>query len=151
VSLVIALIAIAVAVAAWFRPANSEPPPPAPDSTPKYSDQQIADAKKAVCAAHDLVGRATEYSGSQKNDDPTLKYIIAVNNRLAGALSGDYFLAQLNHYPATPHDLSAATQDLALAYQGTTLMQLANASADELDTIYKTLDTADAKVVEACK
>jgi hypothetical protein len=105
-------IAIALAIGGWFRPTAQAAAPPA-DAAPTYSDQQVADAKTAVCGPHDLVGRATQYSGTQQNDDPTLKYVIAVNNRLAGALSGEYFLAKLDQYPATPADLSAATKGVS--------------------------------------
>jgi hypothetical protein len=100
-------IAIALAVGGWFRPAAQAAAPPV-DAAPTYSDQQVADAKKAVCAAHDLVNRATLGAGTQKSDDPTTQLVIAVNVRLAGSLSAQYFQTKLDQYPATPADLSAA-------------------------------------------
>src|ERR1700749_4459711 len=47
-ALLISLIALAVGIAAWFRPTphNDQPPP-----KPAYTQQQIADAKSKVCAA----------------------------------------------------------------------------------------------------
>jgi hypothetical protein len=151
ISLIVALFAIAVAIGAWFRPANNEPSPPAADSTPKYSDQQIVAGKKAVCAAYDLVNRASTYSGGQKSDDSTLTFVIAVNVRLTGTLAASYLLAELDKNPATPSDLTDAARELAQAYQQTTLLQLANAPKDELDSAYDTINSTDAKVVEACK
>ena len=47
-SLGIALLAIGVAIGAWFRPLPKNEPPPAPT----YSSQQVADAKAKVCAAY---------------------------------------------------------------------------------------------------
>ena len=49
IAIVIALIAVAVAIAAWFRPAPKAETPAAKT----YSEQEIADAKKAVCDAYE--------------------------------------------------------------------------------------------------
>jgi hypothetical protein len=147
----VALIAIAVAIGSWFKPADQETAPPPSDSTAKYSDQEIADAKKAVCAAHDLVYRATTSSGTQKSDDPTLQLVIAVNIRLTSSLSAQYFQTRLDQYPATPRDLAVAMRELVITNQEMALLQIANASKDELEPIYRSFDAADGRVTEACK
>jgi hypothetical protein len=149
-SLVVALIAIAVAIGAWFRPANHEAAPPA-DQTTKFSDQQITDAKKAICAAHDLVNRATLAAGTQKSDDPATQLVIAVNVRLAGSLSAQYFQTKLDQFPATQEDLAAAVRQLILTNQDIALLQIANAPHDEIASNYPTLDSTDSKVSEICK
>jgi hypothetical protein len=151
ISLVVALIAIAVAIGAWFKPSDRDAATPPSDPTPQYSDQQIADAKKAVCGAHDLVYRATTYSGTQKSDDPALQLIIAVNIRLTSSLSAQYFQTKLDQYPATPPDLAAAMRELVATNQEMALLQIANASKDELEPIYQSFDAADARVIQACK
>jgi hypothetical protein len=107
-------IAIGLAIGGWFRPAAQAAAPA--DTAPQYSDQQVADAKQAMCAARDLVNRATETAGGQTSDDPTLKVVIAVNIRVGATASADYFLAILNEYPATQSDLAAAVRETALAY-----------------------------------
>jgi hypothetical protein len=149
ISLAVAVIAVAVAIGAWFKPT---PEPTSPTvSSPQYSDEQIADAKKALCAAHDLVTRATQAAGSQTSDDPTVKFLFAVNGRVGAISSANYFLATLDQYPATAQDLASAVQATALAYQETNLLHLANAPKEEIDVVYAKLDSADAKFVEACK
>jgi hypothetical protein len=149
ISLIVAFVAVAVAIGAWFRPA-SEVTNPA-DRAPQYSDQQVAMAKKALCAAEDLVNRATTYAGNQKSDDPTQQLAIAVNVRLTGSLSAQYFQTKLAQYPATPEDLTTGLQELILANQDIALLQIANASKDEFDASYQAYDSAQAKVTEACK
>ncbi len=56
IAIVIALIAVAVAIAAWFRPAPKAETPAAKT----YSEQEIADAKKAVCDAYERVNKAVQ-------------------------------------------------------------------------------------------
>jgi hypothetical protein len=149
ISLVVALIAVAVAIGAWFRPTPETPA--VTNSAPQFTEQQVAEAKKGICDAHDLVNRASAYAGTQKSEDPTLEFIISVNIRLSGTAQGDYLLAVADKYPATSPPLDESVRELGLALQETTLLQLANAPQNELDTIYAKLDAADAKVVEACK
>jgi hypothetical protein len=57
-------IAMSVAIGGWLRPAAQAAAPA--EVAPQYSEQKVSDAKKAVCAAHDLVDRASTYSGGQK-------------------------------------------------------------------------------------
>jgi hypothetical protein len=132
-----------------LRPAPEAPT--AVDAKPQFSDQQIAEAKKAVCAAHDLANRATGTAGGQSGDDPTLKFVIAVNIRIGAVASADYFLSTLNQNPATPADLAAAARHTAMAYQETTLLHLALApKKNETDVVYAKLNAADAEFVKAC-
>ncbi len=113
-------IAIALGVVALFRPAAQAAAPA--ETAPKYSEQQVAEAKKAVCAAHELVGRATQTAGAQTSDDPTVKFLFAVNGRVGAITSANYFLATLDQYPATVEGLASAVRATALAYQETNLL-----------------------------
>jgi hypothetical protein len=142
-------IAIALGVVALLRPAAQAAAPA--DVAPQYSEQEVAEAKKAVCEAHDLINRASTKSGGQKSDDQTLTFVIAVNVRLTGALAGSYMITELERNAATPPTLTLAVQDLALFYQKTTLLQLSDATKAELDEAYIALNNADEKVVAACK
>jgi hypothetical protein len=128
-------------------PATPEPP----DSAPKYTEQQIADSKKALCAAHDLANRVNQAAGTKTSDDPTLKYSIAINIRLAGTAMADYMLAVLDANPATPDDFADSVRQFAMASEETSLLQMADGTEAELDVVYKKLDAAEAKVAEACK
>ncbi len=60
VAIVISLLALALAAAAWFRPTHDATP-----ATPQYSEQQVADAKKNVCGAYDTMYRASQRAGNQ--------------------------------------------------------------------------------------
>ena len=59
VMLLVTLVAVGAAVAAWLRPIphNTYATPPAPT----YSEQQVADAKSKVCAAFAKVKNASTY------------------------------------------------------------------------------------------
>lgn len=149
ISLVIAVIAIAVAIGAWFRPAPEAPPPV--DAAPQYSDQEISDAEKAVCAAYNKMVQSVSGAGGQSSDDPTTQQIYAVNIRVATHVASDYLLRQLAENPASPTRLTANVRELAILYNDVVLAQLANAPRSALDPLYSKVDAADAKVVEACK
>jgi hypothetical protein len=149
ISLTIGLIAIAVAIGSWFRPS---PHPALPtDPTPRYSDQQIADAKTAVCAVRDKAFNALKGSGGQHSDDPMSAFIITVNTRLAIHVSSDDLTQALHDNPATPPELTTLIGNLASVYERMVLAQLAGAPSSELDSLNSDLDSADTKAVEACK
>jgi hypothetical protein len=150
ISLAVAVIAIAVAIGSWFRPTTDESPPAA-DPTPQYSEQKIAEAKGAICEAHEFVNRATQTAGSQTSDDPSLRASISLNIRIGSTLSANYLLAKLDQYPATPAELADSARALAMAYQETTLSHLSDAPESELNNVYERLDSTDAKVIQACK
>jgi hypothetical protein len=94
-ALTIALVALAVGVAAWFRPAKHDTQPP---PNPTYTQQQIADAKAKVCAAVGKLDRAVSVGNAQpKGPDPL---VASINTTLA-------------EEPATPADLAAAVRNEA--------------------------------------
>lgn len=149
ISLVVALIAVAVAIGAWFRPGPEVAAPK--EVTPQYSDQQVADAKKAMCSVYDKIYAAITYSGGQRSDDPTLQKIISVNTRLATHVNSDYIRQMLAQNPATSPDLVSAFRDMTSAYDEIVLAQLANAPKEQLQSTNKKLDAADTTVYQACK
>lgn len=112
-ALIIATIALAVAIAGWFRP----PASPAPEATPTYTDQQIADAKTKACEAFDLVDRGVvlQTSGGENlgtnRDDPALIKAQAANARLSLVAGSTYLRAHVS--PATPAGLAAQMNNLA--------------------------------------
>ena len=91
VMLVITLVAVGAAVAAWLRPIPQAPAAAAPK--PIYSNQQVADAKSKVCAAYEKVRRARVYEFNRNGgDDPTPNSLVAVNARqvfVAGSAYSD--------------------------------------------------------------
>jgi len=114
------------------------------------SEDQIADAKKALCDAHAFVDRATQTAGRQTSDDPAVKAAVAVNIRLTSTLSASYLLSELQLNPSAPPELEKAVRKLAKAYQETTLTHISDAPETEIDAVYARLDLADSKVDEAC-
>ena len=147
IATVIALIAIAVAIGAWFRPA-----PKAESSAPKtYSEQETADAKKAVCDAFNKVHQMLETNSSNTGTNPNEELIAAVNTRLAIHAAGDFLALTLHEQPATPGDLADKVRALAGTYGEITVDQLGQASRTQLDAEYQQADSNSATIAEACK
>lgn len=107
-ALAIALIALAIGLAAWFRatPHNNQPPPKA-----AYTQQQISDAKAKVCAAFEQVDRALGVANALPNGSDTL--VTALNIRQVFDVGSRHLLATLAEEPATPPDLAAAVRNQA--------------------------------------
>jgi hypothetical protein len=104
-ALAIALIALGVGVAAWFRsaPHDNQPPPKA-----AYTQQQVADAKAKVCAAVGKLDRAVSVgNGLPKGNDPL---VASINTRQIFDVFSRHLLATLAEEPATPADLATAVR-----------------------------------------
>jgi hypothetical protein len=122
--LVITLVAVGAAIAAWLRPMPAAPPAP---SKPTYSDQQVADAKSKVCDAYQKVRRASDMNANRNGgDDPTAQLAVAINERQIYDAGSAYLLTTLGDEPATPSDLAAAVRKLADLFQVITLNFLAS-------------------------
>jgi hypothetical protein len=107
-ALLIALIALAVGIAAWFRPTprNDQPPP-----KPVYTQQQVADAKAKVCEAFAKLDRAGGVNNAlPRGSDPV---VAAVNSRQIFDVFSRYLSATLAEEPATPADLATAVREQA--------------------------------------
>jgi len=146
VAIVVALLALALAAASWFRPTHEAAP-----ATPQYSQQQVADAKKNLCDAYDSMYRALERAGTTTSDDPNQKYMIALNTRLAFNTSADRLLTEVNENPAGPADLVDATRRLAISYQKLILVRTAEAPQPDLDAVYEEINSSETAVKTACK
>jgi hypothetical protein len=111
-ALAIALIALAVGLAAWFRsaPHNNQPPP-----RPAYTQQQTADAKAKVCAAVGKFNRAVSVGNSLPRGSDTL--VTDLNSRQIFDVFSRHFLATLAEEPATPADLATAVREQASALE----------------------------------
>ncbi len=107
-ALAIALIALAVGLAGWFRPMphDNQPPP-----KPTYTQQQIADAKAKVCTAFGKLDRAVNVGNAlPRGSDPL---VAAINTRQIFDIFSRYLLATLAEEPATPADLATAVREQA--------------------------------------
>lgn len=147
VMLVITLVAVGAAVAAWLRPV-----PPARSSTPRpptFSDQQVADAKSKVCAAYQKIHLASvTNSGRNGGDDPNAQLLVAVNMREVFIAGTAYLQTTLAKEPATAPELAAAARKLADLFQVITLDGLAS---DRNDPAHDAANATGEKIERLCK
>jgi hypothetical protein len=115
-ALLIAVIALAVGIVGWFRPAphNNQPPP-----KPAYTQQQTASARATLCTAFGNVDHALSLADARStgSSDPTAQLSVATSTRQVLDAGSRYLLAKLAEEPATPAELAAAIRKQANAYQ----------------------------------
>jgi hypothetical protein len=150
---VIALLAICVAIGAWFRPLPENKPPPVPPS-PSYTDQKVADAKTKACAAYKKVHHALELSSARNGgNDPTAILGVATSGRQVLDAGSRYLITKLSEEPATAPELAAAIRNLANAYQELAVSYLdglTNSDA-ELQPTLQAADDSTSKIEQLCK
>lgn len=147
IAIVIALVAVAVAVGAWFRPA-----PKAETAAPRvYSEQETADAKKAVCDAFDRGQQTLSVTGSKTGTDTNNSFIVAVNSRVAISSVIAYWRNAVQREPATPNELADDLSAVATTYEDILLRLLADASESDLSALYTSVDASVPKMTQACK
>ncbi|MCV7228289.1 hypothetical protein [Mycolicibacterium komossense] len=151
VSLIVAVLAIAVAIGAWFRTAHSDVTTQSTTAPQQFTTQQTSDANKALCDSYHKMFRSVNGAGGQTSDDPVLQQVYAINIRLATHVASDFMYDKLRENPAGSPQLASDLRDLANAYNEVLMAQLADAPKTELDPLYSNIDSADAKLVEACK
>jgi hypothetical protein len=122
---VLGLMGLGMGVAAWFRAA-----PPDVAGKPVYTEQQVVDARTAVCHAYMRGMQSLQVAGA-KTPDPTDWLPVAVNTRLAETAVGNYLINVMQANPAVPPDLKALTEKLALNYQEMAVIQLADKPTTE--------------------
>lgn len=152
-SLVVALVAVGVAVAAWLRPIP-ENNAVAPPVEPTYTEQQIADAKANVCEAYSTVHQAVLINTHRSNpvpDDEIRALAAAANARLALYAGGDYLLDRLATNPATPDDLAMAIGSLANESKEIGIAFLADEPDSVQDRLRRTLDADVATIDRLCE
>lgn len=147
IAIVVAVIAIAVAIGAWFRPM---PKPEAP-AAKTYSDQEVADAKKAACDAFDRGQKTLDVTGAKVATNPSDSFTVAVNSRVAIGAISNYWRSTLQHHPATPAEVENVLSSLADQYESILLTQLAEGSRTDLDALYASVDESVPKMTQACK
>ena len=105
-ALTIAVLAAALAIAAWFRPAPG----------PSYNDQQRAAAKTSLCASYRVAHQgvvANTHMANPVPNDPAGQLGVIANARLALLGGGAYLRDRLVAEPAAPADLAKAIDSLA--------------------------------------
>jgi hypothetical protein len=141
------LVTLAVAIVGWFRPAPAKPPP-----VPTYSNQQVADARAAICKAYDQVRKAGDAAGARNGGtDPTALLAVATSSRQVFDTGSRYLSTKLSELPATPPDLAAAVRKLAGVYQQLAIDYLAEAPDSETDPLIRTGTDAHTTIEGLCK
>lgn len=147
IAIAIAVMALAVAAGAWFRPL----PKPESPAAKTYSEQEVAEAKRAVCEAF-TKGQATlAVTGSKFDDDPTEQFVIALNSRISMQAVSTFLRSSLDAMPAAPGQLAQEVRDLTDIYQSILLGQLADSTHDELSALYNSLDRALLPIRQECE
>ncbi len=140
------LVGLATGAAGCSRPgASSEAAKPA------YSDQQVADAKKAVCEAYAKGIRSIRIVASKRAENPADTLPIAVNSRVAEVAVSTYFRDTLNTNPATPPDLQGLISTLAQNYQELVLIQLADGTPVDWKATKDSIEETASKLDELCR
>lgn len=107
-ALALAVIAVALAIAAWFRPVHA--------SAPTFTGQQTADARTHVCSAYTTVHQGVVINTHLANpvpNNPAGQLAVATNARLALLGGGAFLRDRLTAEPAAPSDLAKAVGAMA--------------------------------------
>lgn len=144
VGLVLGLLGLAIGTAAWFRAA------PKPEA-PAYSEQQVADAKKAVCETFTQGQQSLRAAGNRKPENPSDPFpVTAINIRLAEVAVSNSLLNSLEENPATPSKLSRLANKLAKNYQDIALIQLADGQKIDFSPVIVQADEIVPKISALC-
>jgi hypothetical protein len=143
-ALVIAVIAAAVAILAWFYPHRS---------ASHFSDEQTAAAKKNVCSADAAIHHAVVANTHLANPDPNSpigQLAVAANARLALLGGGVYLRDRLAAEPAAPADLAKAVTAMANTIERLGINYLAGASTTVQDPLRHELDSQIGQINGQC-
>ncbi|MCV7147691.1 hypothetical protein [Mycobacterium riyadhense] len=150
-ALLIAVVALGVAIGAWFRPTADNKPSPTPPA-PTYTDSQVASAKATVCASYAKVHRAVKANFSRdQGTDPTQQLAVTVSVEQALLAGSVYLTRTLADQPATPPDLATAVRNLASVFQELTVGYLNGHSNAELEPTLRAGDDATLAIERLCK
>lgn len=143
---VLGLVGLIAGVSAWLRPI------PKPEAAPVYSEQQVADAKKAVCEAYSQFNRAlVATSNRDGGDDATARLVVAVNIRLALYAGSDYLLQALATKPAATPRLSNSIKEIAATYQEMAIKQLGEVPNSDIDPLVERAKSVSQEIDETCR
>jgi hypothetical protein len=144
-ALAIAVLAVAIAVLAWFHPVHSGPP--------AFTAQETADAKNNVCAASSVARQAVvinTHLANPRGNDPIATLAVAGNARLALLGGGAYLRDRLEAEPATPADLAKAVTAMAGTIEQLGINYLAGATGVTQDPLRNNLDKEITIIKKLC-
>lgn len=147
VAAVLVLVIAALGGVVWYRSSGSS------DSS-GFSDQEAADAKKAVCAASAKVQRSVVLNTHLQNpnaDDRVGALAVMANARLALTAGGAYLHDVLDAHPAAPQDLTDTVNTWSTTLEALGVSYLAGERNDAREPLQKDLATQFKRVGELCK
>jgi hypothetical protein len=140
-ALAIAVLALAIAALAWFRPVHGASP------------QQTADAKTNVCTAYAVAHQAVVINThlvNPRGGDQIGTLAVAANARLALLGGGAYLRERLDAEPATPADLAKALKAMAGTMEQLGINYLAGAPSAAQNPLRNNLDKEIAAINNLC-
>jgi len=141
------LVTLGVAIVGWFRPIPAKPPPVA-----AYSNEQIADAKAKVCAAHEKVHNAIKASSARdRGTDMTSQLVFAINGQQALLAGSEYLRTKLSEQPATPYELATTIRKLTDLFQELTIDYQNSVSEADMESALRAGDDATLTIERLCK
>ena len=142
--LVLAVIAVAIAIAAWLRPSHQGASVSFPD--------QSGDAKTNLCSAFKVVhqGVVTNTHLANPGGDPTGQLAVAANARLALVGGGAYLRERLAAQPSPPADLAKAINSMANTIEQLGVNYLANADNSVQAPLRNDLDSQIQQLNKLC-
>lgn len=144
-SLVIAVIAVAIAIVALLRPSHQGASVSFPD--------QSGDAKTNLCNAYTVVRQGVVINTHLANpggNDPTGQLAVAANARLALVGGGAYLRDRLAAQPSPPADLAKAINSMANTSEQLGVNYLANADDSLQMPLRKDLDSQITQLNKLC-
>jgi hypothetical protein len=144
---VLGSLGLVAGVGAWFRAAPSHE-----GAAAVYSEQEVSEAKAAVCEAYGKGLRAIQVAGGKKPGDPSDPLpVVAVNGRVAEVAVGNYLINTIGANQAAPSELGKLVSQLGKAYQDIALTQLGDGSRADVAPIAEEADRSIAKIEEICQ
>jgi hypothetical protein len=143
-ALAIALIATALAIAAWFHPTHEGAAGTYPQS---------GDAKTNLCSAYTVVRKgvvANTHLPNPRGNDPTGHLAVAAHARLALLGGGAYLHDRLAANPGSPADLAQAVNAMANTIEQLGVNYLAGVADAVQDPLRKDLNSEIAQLTKLC-
>ena len=144
----LAVVGLTAGAAGCSRPAATS----GDAAKPAYSDQQVADAKKAVCEAYKKGFQSIRVASTKKSDDSTEGLPgTLLNARIAEVAAANYFINSVRENPAAPSELNELVGQLGDIYQDIVLTQLSDGSREEVHPIAGKADAIIPKIDQLCQ
>jgi hypothetical protein len=143
-ALVIAVIAAALAIAAWLRPTHEGAAGAYPQS---------GDAKTNLCSAYAVVHQgvvSNTHLANPGGNDPTGQLAVAANARLALLGGGAYLRDRLAANPGAPADLAKALSSMATTIEQLGVNYLAGAPNTTQDPLRHDFDSEIVQLNKLC-